>query len=84
MSPEFALLCLLLPALVSLCLMLGNGVMCLVRRRRSRSQCRRHVRVVLPTERSGLVELCHTCDAGQVVDGRWQFAAAVEADHTLG
>jgi hypothetical protein len=84
MRPEFVVLCLLLPALVSLCWMLGEGVSRRIRRRRERGGgCRRHVRTVLVTKH-GLIELCHTCDAGLVVDGRWQFVAPVEADHTLG
>lgn len=40
--------------------------------------------MLLPTGSSDLFELCCTCDAGEVIDGRWQFAPPVEADHTLG
>lgn len=84
MSPDFVLTCLFLPALAALSWAIGGGISRAVHRRRNRSQCRRHVRSVLVTQGGLLIELCHTCDAGEVVDGRWQFAAAVEADHTFG
>ena len=78
-----ALFCLLTPAGISLLLLLVHGIVLLVRRRQDgRSSCRRHIRVLLPTS-IGLVALCQVCDAGQVSDGRWEFAPPVEADHTL-
>jgi hypothetical protein len=84
MNSAYVLLCLLAPALLCVCWMIGQGVAHLVRGwRQRRSECRRHVRMLLPT-RVGVVELCCTCDAGRVVDDRWQFADPVEADHTLG
>lgn len=78
----FVWLWLLSPALLSLGLMVAAGIKHLVRRRRDRWPCRDHMRVLVEVG-EGLVELCQVCDAGDVVDGRWQFAPPVDADHTL-
>ena len=51
-------------------------------RRRRRNPCRRHERLTIPAA-AGPVTLCRECDAGDVVDGQWEFAPPVEADHTL-